>query len=96
VVGVRVVLVSVGVVVSAAVVGVAVRPFVVAMAGAAVAAVVVPPVDAAVVPVVDPPTAARNAASSVGEPPMTTGVGAELMDAFTVACGLAYADGGMS
>jgi hypothetical protein len=77
------------------VVGVAVTALVVEMVGAAL--VVAPTVAAAVVPVVDPPpTAARNAASSVGDPPMTTGVGAELMDAFTVACGLAYADGGMS
>jgi len=86
VVGVRVVLESVGVVAIEAVVGVAVVPPVVASAGAAVAPVVAPTV-AAAVPVA--PTALRKAASSAVEPPMTTGVGAELMDAFTVACGLA-------
>jgi hypothetical protein len=72
------------------VVGVAVTPLVVAMAGVALLPAVAPTVAAAVVPVVaPPPTEARNAASSVGDPPVTTGVGAELMDAFTVACGLA-------
>jgi hypothetical protein len=86
VVGVSVVLVIVGVVVIAAVVGVA-ATLVVEMVGAALVA---PTVAAAVVPVVaPPPTSARNAASSVGDPPVTTGVGAELMDAFTVICGLA-------
>ena len=86
-VGVSVVLESVGVVAIAAVVGVAVT-LVVEMVGATL--VVAPTVAAAGVPVVaPPPTAARNAASPVGDPPVTTGVGAELMDAFTVACGLA-------
>ena len=87
VVGVRVVLESVGVVAIAAVVGVAVAPPVVARADAAVAPVVAPTVAAAVEPVA--PTALRNAASSAFEPPITTGVGPELMDALTVACGLA-------
>jgi hypothetical protein len=102
VVGVSVVVVSVGVVVIAAVVGVAVTPLVAEMVGAAVVAVVDPTVVAAVVPVVavpavvPPPTASRKTAASVAEPPVMTGVGSELMDAFTVVSGLAYADGGMS
>jgi hypothetical protein len=98
-------LVSVGVVVIAAVVGVAVMPLVAEIVGAAVVAVVEPVVEpvvapvvaAAVVPVVAPPeTESRKMAASVVEPPVTTGVGCELMDAFTVASGFAYADGGMS
>lgn len=97
VVGVAVMLVSVGVVVMAAVVGVAVVPLAVEIVGAAVVA---PIVAAAVVPVlpVGAPaaTAPRKAASSALEPPMTTGVGSELMDAFTVLCGFAYADGGIN
>ena len=79
VVGVAVVLVSVGVVVIAAVVGVAV---VAAMVGATVVAVVAPTVGVAVVPV-EPMTTAPPRS------PVTTGTGSELMDAFTVACGLA-------
>lgn len=90
-------LVSVGVVMMAAVVGVAV---VAEIVGAVV--VVAPTVAAAVVPVVAVPlvpaaeTASRNAAASAVEPPMMTGMGSELIDAFTVASGLAYIDGGMT
>jgi hypothetical protein len=75
VVGVAVVLVSAGVVAIAAVVGVAV-------VAAIVGAVVAPTVDAAVVPV--------EAITTPPPPsPVMTGIGSELMDAFTVACGLA-------
>jgi hypothetical protein len=92
VIGVASVLVIVGVVAIAAVVGVAVAALGVESAGATVAAAVVP-----AVPVVVPaPTASRKTAASVVEPPVTTGTGCELMDAFTVACGFAYADGGMN
>ncbi len=87
-------LVSVGAVVIAAVIGVAVTPLDVATAGGA--PVVAPTVAADVVPVAPVETALRKTASSVLEPPVTTGVGAELMEAFTVTCGLAYADGGTS
>lgn len=86
VVGVAVVLASVGVVAMAAVVGVTV---VAAMVGATVVAAVAPTVDAAAVPV-EPVTTAPPAS------PMMTGVGVELMDAFTVTSGFAYADGGMN
>lgn len=83
VVGVAVVLVSVGVVMIAAVVGVAVAAEIVGATGAALT------VDAAVVPV--------EAITTPPPPsPVMTGIGSELMDAFTVPCGLAYADGGMS
>jgi hypothetical protein len=82
VVGVNVVLVSVGVVVIAAVVGVAV---VAAIVGAAVVAAAAVPVAAVAPRTTAPPPS-----------PVMTGIGSELMDAFTVACGLAYADGGMS
>jgi hypothetical protein len=85
VVGVAVVFVSVGVVVIAAVVGVAV---VAAIVGAAVVPVA-PTVAAAVVPVAPMTTPPPPS-------PVMTGIGSELMDAFTVACGFAYADGGMS
>jgi len=76
VVGVAVVLASVGVVVIAAVVGVAV---VAAIVGATVVA---PVVAAAVVPLelMTPPPPPS---------PVMTGIGSELIDAFTVACGLA-------
>jgi hypothetical protein len=81
VVGVAVVFVSVGGgVVIAAVVGVGVVPVIV---GAAVVPVVAPTVAAAVVPV-EPRTTAPPPL-----PPVMTGIGSELMDAFTVACGLA-------
>ena len=82
VVGVAVVLVSVGVVMIAAVVGVAV---VAAIVGATVVAAAVVPFAA-----VEPMTTAPLPS------PVMTGIGSELMDAFTVACGLAYADGGMN
>jgi hypothetical protein len=92
VVGVAVVVANVGVVAIAAVVGVAVAP-VVAASGAAVP-VVAPTVDAAVAPVVAEP---RTITPPPPAPPLvTTGIGSELMDAFTVACGFAYADGGTS
>jgi hypothetical protein len=84
VVGVAVVLVSVGVVMIAAVVGVAVAAEIVGATGAALT------VDAAVDPL--------EAITTPPPPPspVMTGIGSELMDAFTVPCGLAYADGGMS
>jgi hypothetical protein len=84
VVGVAVVFTAVGVVVIAAVVGVAVDAAIVGATVAAVAATLA----AAVVPLpkrtAPPPS------------PVITGIGSELMDAFTVACGFAYADGGMN
>ena len=86
VVGVAVVFVIVGVAVIAAVVGVAV---VAAIVGVTAAAVVAPTVAAAVVPV--PLTTTAPPPS-----PVMTGIGSELMDPFTVACGFAYADGGTS
>jgi hypothetical protein len=96
VVGVAVVLVSVGVVAIAAVVGVGVTPLV-ASAGAVVAVpVVAPTVAAAVVPVAAPVVTPPRKTAPPASPPVMTGVGAELMDAFTVACGFAYADGGMN
>jgi hypothetical protein len=84
VVGVAVVFVTVGVAAIAAVVGVA---FVAAIVGATVAAVAAT-LAAAVVPV----------PKSTAPPPspVMTGIGSELIDAFTVACGFAYADGGMN
>jgi hypothetical protein len=86
VVGVAVVLTAVGVVAIAAVVGVAV----VAVVAPAVAAAVVP----VVVPVVDEPM--MIAPSPPAPPLVMTGVGSELIDAFTVTSGLAYIDGGLS
>jgi hypothetical protein len=81
VVGVAVVLATVGVVMIAAVVGVAV---VAAAVGVVVIAAVVGVADvaAAVVPV-EPRTTAPPPS------PVTTGIGSELIDAFTVPCGLA-------
>jgi hypothetical protein len=95
VVGGAVVLVTVGVAAIAAVVGVGVTPFVASAGAVAAVPVVAPTVAAAVVPVAAPVvTPPRKMAPSDGLPPVMTGVGAELMDAFTVACGFAYADGG--
>jgi hypothetical protein len=87
-VGVRMVVPVVGVAVIAAVVGVAFAALV-AEIGAALGAVVAPTVVAAVVP-------AEAMTTPPPPSPVMTGIGSELMDAFTVACGLAYADGGMS
>jgi hypothetical protein len=63
------------------------------------APVVAPIVDAAVVPVVAPVVAAppmKTPPSPAPAPLLMTGVGSELIDAFTVLCGLAYADGGIT
>jgi hypothetical protein len=90
VVGVALVAASVGVVMIAAVVGVAVA----LLAEIVGATAVVPAVAAAVL--APAATASRKAAESAAEPPVMTGIGAELMDSFTVASGLAYAEGGMS
>src|SRR3954451_21282604 len=84
VVGVAVVFAAVGVAAIAAVVGVTV---VAAIVGATVVAAVAPTLAAAVAPVSPKRTAPPPS-------PVTTGIGSELMDAFTVACGFAYADGG--
>ena len=83
VVGAAAVFTTVGVAAIAAVVGVAVIAAVVGVT----LAVGAPIVAAAVVPTTTPPPPS---------PPVITGMGSELMDAFTVACGFAYADGGMS
>jgi hypothetical protein len=103
VVGVAVVFVSVGVVMIAAVVGVAVVPAivgVVVIAAVVGVAVVAEIVGATVVTVVGPTVAAAVVpAEAITTPPVSpvmTGIGSELMDAFTVACGLAYAEGGMN
>jgi hypothetical protein len=85
VVGVAVVFVMAGVAAIAAVVGVAVVALIV---GATVVAAVAPTLAAAVVPV------PKNTAPPPS--PVITGIGSELIDAFTVACGFAYADGGMN
>ena len=103
VVGVAVVLVIVGVAMMAAVVGVAVVLTAVgvvaiaAVVGVAVAAVA-PTVAAAVVPVVAPVVdEPMMIAPSPPAPPLVmTGVGSELIDAFTVTSGLAYIDGGLT
>ena len=60
--------------------------------------VVAPIVAAAVVPVVAPVVALpMTMVPSPEAPPLVmTGVGSELIDAFTVTMGLAYADGGMT
>jgi hypothetical protein len=94
VVGVAVVVASVGVVVIAAVVGVAVV-LVMVGDGVVIAAVVgvgvVPVIGAAVVPVVAPSVAAAvvpvepRKTAPLPSPPVMTGIGSELMDAFTVA-----------
>ncbi|HEX3579800.1 MAG TPA: hypothetical protein VHY33_14650 [Thermoanaerobaculia bacterium] len=84
VVGVAVVAASVGVVMTAAVVGVTVALFA-AIVGAT-----------AVVPAVAAVVALRKTAEPVPESPAMTGIGSELIDAFTVASGFAYAEGGTS
>jgi len=94
VVGVNVVLAAAGVVVIAAVVGVAVvlaSAGVVAIAAVVGVAVVAAIVGATVVAAVVAEAVVPAEAKTTPPPPspVTTGIGSELMDAFTVACGLA-------
>lgn len=78
-------------IVAAAVIEFVAVPVVVPIVGAAVVPVVAPIVAAAVVPVVAPVVAEpRKMPPSLEPAPLvTTGVGSELIEAFTVLCGLA-------
>jgi len=77
---------------------VAAVPVVAPIVDAAVVPAVAPVVTAAVVPVVAPVVAEpkKMPPSAAPAPLVTTGVGSELIEAFTVLIGLAYAEGGMT
>jgi hypothetical protein len=74
--------------------GVAVIAAVVGVMSVGLAPAVVAPTDAAPVALV--PTAPMKIPASPSGPLITTGVGGELIDAFTVTSGFAVADGGMN